>query len=201
MSVLLIAGSPSVSSRSARLLDYVEALLLRAGHAAERLAVRELPAQALLHADVEHPLLLAAQERVAQAQAVVVATPVYKAAYSGILKAFLDLLPQTGLAGKLALPIATGGSFAHMLALDYALRPVLSALSARHVLPSIYAVDKQISWTPETGLLLDPEVEERLDEGVQRLSDSVKAVRAEALAQQRAAQPQTISFASVRCSV
>ena len=42
------------------------------------------------------------------ALAVVIATPVYKAAYSGILKAFLDLLPQDGLDGKLVLPTPAG---------------------------------------------------------------------------------------------
>lgn len=41
------------------------------------------------------------------ARGVILATPVYKAAYTGLLKAFLDLLPQDGLAGKIVLPIAT----------------------------------------------------------------------------------------------
>jgi FMN reductase len=81
---------------------------------------------------------------------VVVATPVYKAAYSGILKAFLDLLPQFGLTNKLVLPLATGGSQSHMLALDYALRPVLSSLNPKHVLPSIYATEAQVTWRKKT---------------------------------------------------
>lgn len=45
-----------------------------------------------------------------------------------MLKVFLDLLPQFALQGKLVLPMATGGSPNHMLALDYALRPVLLGL-------------------------------------------------------------------------
>ena len=68
---------------------------------------------------------MASLAQVANAQLIVVATPVYKAAYSGLLKVFLDLLPQTALAGKTVLPLATGGSPHHMLALDCALRPVL----------------------------------------------------------------------------
>ena len=35
-----------------------------------------------------------------QVEDVIVATPVYKAAFSGILKSWLDLMPQFGLAGK-----------------------------------------------------------------------------------------------------
>jgi FMN reductase len=199
--ILLLGGSPSVPSRSARLLDYVGGLLTAAGHAVGRLNVRDLPAAALLHADVDNAEIRAAQERVLLAQAVVVATPVYKAAYSGILKAFLDLLPQTGLTGKLVLPIATGGSPAHMLALDYALRPVLSALSARHVLPSVYATDKQIQFSQNDGLKLDADVEQRLAEGAQRLSESLKAIRNELLVRNRSASHPTVPFSQVRCSV
>jgi FMN reductase len=113
---------------------------------------------------------------VAQATAVVIATPVYKAAYSGVLKAFLDLLPQFGLTGKLVLPLATGGSQSHMLALDYALRPVLSSLNPKHVLPSIYATDAQVQWSEEEGLALDASIVERVQDGVDQLSHGLHAL-------------------------
>ena len=86
------------------------------------------------------------------ADAIVVGTPIYKASFSGVLKTFLDLLPQDGLAGKIVLPLATGGSQSHMLALDYALRPVLASLAPRHILPSIYATSEQLPWDAENGL-------------------------------------------------
>jgi FMN reductase len=135
--VLLIAGSPSFPSRSSALLDSVaERLAERGGLVIDRLSIRNLPASALLQADFRHPSVVKATQQVAHARAIVVATPVYKAAYSGVLKVFLDLLPQTALKDKTVLPIAIGGSPHHMLALDYALRPVLQALSARHILPA-----------------------------------------------------------------
>lgn len=123
MAILLLAGSPSFPSRSTRLLQHIGEKLGTLGHRSSRLHVTDLPAQALLHAEFNNTDIKLARLRVAEASAVVIATPVYKAAYSGILKAFLDLLPQDGLAGKLVLPLATGGSQLHMLALDYALRP------------------------------------------------------------------------------
>jgi FMN reductase len=43
-----------------------------------------------------------------------------------------------------ALPLATGGGPAHFLALDFALKPVLSALGARLVLAGVYAADAQL---------------------------------------------------------
>lgn len=123
-SVLLIAGSPSEQSRSSALLDSVsDRLARRSGFVVERLNIRELPAQALLLAEWGHPAIAAAIAQVERARAIVVATPVYKAAYSGLLKVLLDLLPQTALKEKTVLPLATGGSPNHMLALDYALRP------------------------------------------------------------------------------
>ena len=195
MTILLLAGSPSISSRSTRLLHHVGERLGLLGHRYSRLHVLDLPAQALLQADFANPDLNLAQAQVAQADAVVIATPVYKAAYSGVLKAFLDLLPQDGLAGKLVLPLATGGSQSHMLALDYALRPVLSALGAKHVLPSIYATEAQVVWSAESGLTLDPSIAQRVAEGVEQLSTNLDRLRAFAV------EFAPVPFSQVRCSV
>ena len=195
MKILLLAGSPSPSSRSARLLHHLGDSLALLGHDLLRLQIAGLPAHALLHAEIAHPSLRNAREQVDEADALVIATPVYKAAYSGVLKVFLDLLPQDGLAGKLVLPLATGGSQSHMLALDYALRPVLSALSARHILPSIYATDAQVTWSPEHGLSLDPALKQRLARGVDNLVAGLNALH------DAAVEFAPVDFSSVRCSV
>lgn len=196
MSILLLAGSPSIPSRSTRLLQYVAEQLHLRGHATDKLHVLDLPAEALLHADFNSADIKAARARVAEAEAIVISTPVYKAAYSGLLKTFLDLLPQDGFAGKLVLPLATGGSQSHMLALDYALRPVLSALGARHVLPSIYATDAQVQWT-DKGLLLDPAIARRVAEGTEHLSANLRSLSSRPEATQFA----PVHFSEVRCSV
>jgi FMN reductase len=194
MAILLLAGSPSTPSRSTRLLHYAGEKLALLGHRYQRLQVRDLPGTALLQADFKNGELAAACALVAESDALVIATPVYKAAYSGALKAFLDLLPQDGLKDKLVLPLATGGSQSHMLALDYALRPVLSALGARHVLPSIYATDAQVLWSEQDGLALDAGIAQRIVDGVEHLSASLLAMR-------DAAHYSPMSFLQVRCSV
>ena len=176
MSVLLLGGSPSAQSGSARLLQHIGERLALHGHATSRIHVRELPPAALLHADLGHPAIVRALALVSEADAIVVATPVYKAAYTGILKAFLDLLAQDGLAGKLVLPLATGGSQSHMLALDYALRPVLASLSPRSILPSIYATSDQIEWVEGSGLRLAAPIAARLAQGVDQLSCELNAL-------------------------
>jgi len=194
MSVLLIAGSPTVPSRSSALLEAVAQRLAGRGARVERLAVRDLPAPALLQGDAEHPAIRQAAERVAQARAVVVATPVYKAAYSGVLKIFLDLLQQAALKGKTVLPLATGGSPHHMLALDYALRPVLQSLAARLILPGIYATDGQVTLTPEGAYQVHHDLAQRLDDAVDTLaSEGLRLPAATGFA--------PVPFSQVRCSV
>jgi FMN reductase len=180
MSILLLGGSPSLPSSSSRLLQHIGERLALQGHRYAKLQVRDLPAQALLHADCSDPALKRALALVADADALVIATPIYKAAYSGLLKAFLDLLPQDGLAGKFVLPVATGGSQSHMLALDYALRPVLSSLSARHVLAGIYATSDQLAWDADTGLLPTAAIDLRIDCGVSDLSAALFAAHSSA---------------------
>lgn len=195
MTVLLIAGSPSARSRSSALLDAVGQRLRAHDAEVDQILIRDLSAPSLLLADVSERSIARAVEQVAQASAIVVSTPVYKAAYSGVLKVFLDLLPQTALKDKVVLPLATGGSPHHMLALDYTLRPVLQSLAARHILPGVYATDAQITVTPESAYQVSADIGTRLDEVVQLLLQEAYG-RRQALP---AFAP--IAFSQVRCSV
>jgi FMN reductase len=196
MSVLLIAASPTQPSRSAALLDAVGQRLQARGAHTELLSLRELEPRALLLADTRHPNIAQAVAQVASAQVVVVATPVYKAAYSGLLKVFLDLLAQTALQGKTVLPLATGGSPHHMLALDYALRPVLQSLGAKHILPGIYASDAQITSTAQGSYTIGTDIAARLDDAVHTLVTEALRPRTAP-----AAAFAPVPFAQVRCSV
>ena len=196
MSALLLAGSPSQHSRSAALLDAVAQRLRGRGAQVDRIHIRDLSPQALLLADTGHPSISQAVAQVAAARVLVVSTPVYKAAYSGVLKVFLDLLAQTALQGKTVLPLATGGSPHHMLALDYALRPVLQSLGAKHILPGIYATDAQVTVTPEGAYSVGPEIALRLDDAVNVLvNEALRPVLG------TATQVPAVPFAQVRCSV
>src|SRR4051812_9038638 len=160
-SVVTIAGSPSHPSRTAALALYVAELLRARGFDLEAIHVRDLPARELLAGQAADPVIAAAIRHIERADAVVVATPIYKAAYSGVLKAFLDLLPQFALAGKVVLPLATGGTVAHVLALDYALRPVLVSLGAQHIVNGLFVLDKTLALS-DAGVALDTEIAPRL---------------------------------------
>jgi FMN reductase len=177
MKIVGILGSPSAMSRSGSLLQLAQSRLQSMATGLHTVSVRELPAEALLNAQCDHPLIRQALEEIKQAQVVLVATPIYKAAYSGLLKAFLDLLPQDGLRDKSVLPLATGGSIAHLLALEYALKPVLSALGARDILDPVFATDQQIPKHDTQGYLPSADVQERVDRTLQTLKDRAEDIQ------------------------
>ena len=169
MLVVSLGGSPSLRSRSGVLLDRARQWLNSQGVEVVSFQVRDFPAEDLLHARFDSPTVQHFLQLVAQADGLVVATPVYKASFAGALKTLLDLLPERALEHKVVLPVATGGSIAHMLAVDYALKPVLSALKAQETLQGIFADDSQIAYGEgNRPAQLAPALEQRLHEALEQ---------------------------------
>jgi FMN reductase len=79
---------------------------------------------------------------VEQADVLIVATPVYRGAYTGLFKHFFDFIGQDALVDKPVLLAATGGSERHALVIDHQLRPLFSFFQARTLPLGIYATDK-----------------------------------------------------------
>ena len=67
---------------------------------------------------------------VTEADLLVVASPTYKASFTGLLKLFLDRVPASGLAGTVAVPLMLAAAPGHALAPEVFLRPVLTELGA-----------------------------------------------------------------------
>ncbi len=170
MLVVTLGGSPSQRSRSGVLLEKTRQWLQDKGVEVVSYQIRDFPAEDLLHARFDSPKVIDLLQQIANADGLVIATPVYKASFSGALKTVLDLLPERALAHKIVLPMATGGSIAHMLAVDYALKPVLSALKAQELLHGIFAEDSQIAYAEGSAQAqLVPVLEHRLHEALETL--------------------------------
>ncbi|MEI2265113.1 NADPH-dependent FMN reductase [Erwinia sp. CGal63] len=166
MRVITLAGSPRYPSRSTALLTLCQQALEQRGAEVIPWNLHNFHPEDLLYARFDSPALLALKEDLENADGLIVATPVYKASFSGALKTLLDLLPERALEHKVVLPLATGGTIAHMLAVDYALKPVLNALKAQEVLHGVFADDSQISHydrQPELSPLLAERIAESLD--------------------------------------
>jgi len=162
MRVLTLAGSPRFPSRSSALLEYSREKLTAVGVEVCHWHLQNFAPEDLLYARFDSPALQALIEQLTDADGVIVATPVYKASFSGALKTLLDLLPERALAGKVVLPLASGGTVAHMLAADYALKPVLGVLKAEEILQGVFAVDSQITGYQHHPLFT-PDLQNRLD--------------------------------------
>ncbi|MFF5083170.1 NADPH-dependent FMN reductase [Actinoplanes sp. NPDC000266] len=78
--------------------------------------------------------------RVAGSDLLIVASPTYKATYTGLLKAFLDRYGSNGLAGVTAVPVMTGAAPDHALAVEAYLRPLLVELGASVPTRGLYMV-------------------------------------------------------------
>lgn len=143
--ILSVSGSLSATSRTARLLRHLDQRLITQGHEVIPFDVRDLPRRRPARRGLPAPGDPAGHGTGRAGGRGRGRHPVYKAAYSGLLKALLDLLPQYALTGKTVLPLATGGSTAHVLAIDYALRPVLSSMGAQHIVPSWFPLDRDIT--------------------------------------------------------
>ncbi|MFI2295358.1 NADPH-dependent FMN reductase [Isoptericola sp. NPDC019571] len=151
-SVVVVSGNPRAGSRT------VTAAEAAASRVAELLgtadvATIELAAFAGEILTAAHPAADAAKERLARATVAVVATPVYKASYTGLLKAFLDLYGPDGLAGVVVVPLVVSGNPAHALAGEAHLRPVLVELGAVVPTRTLTLTEAQL---PELGEALDP---------------------------------------------
>ena len=74
----------------------------------------------------------------------IIATPVYKASYTGLLKSFLDLYPAGGLSGVVTVPLLVSASPAHLRAADGHLRSVLSELGTGLPTSSVTLVEAEL---------------------------------------------------------
>ena len=85
-----------------------------------------------------------ALERVQAATVLLVASPTYKATYTGLLKVFLDRLPGGALRGSVALPILVMGAPRHALAVEVHLRPLLVELGATVPTPGLALLESDL---------------------------------------------------------
>ncbi|WP_125099430.1 NADPH-dependent FMN reductase [Leucobacter chromiireducens] len=127
--ISVIVGNPKPHSRTRQIAEEL------ARRVAERTGAALHPTVDLIdHADElfawPAPTLDPLLEQLRGSTIALIATPTYKASYTGLLKAFLDRYPARGLAGVTAIPIFTIASEEHALAVEFTLRPLLVELGA-----------------------------------------------------------------------
>jgi FMN reductase len=85
----------------------------------------------------------AAVDAIRRCTLAVVASPTYKASYTGLLKSFLDWFSTTDLDGVTVVPVMVGAGLQHSLAVEAHLRPVLVELGATVPTRGLYVTEDQ----------------------------------------------------------
>lgn len=86
MRVITLAGSPRYPSRSSALLEYARETLTAADIEVCHWHLQNFAPEDLLYARFDNPALQTLNEQLAGADGLIIATPVYKASFSGALK-------------------------------------------------------------------------------------------------------------------
>jgi FMN reductase len=144
--VVLTAGTGNPSS-TRQLADRLAQKSLDLLHAAGTPATASVIELGPLAADTAraavagfpNPPVQEAIDRLAAADAIIAATPVYKAGISGLFKTFVDLLDNDLIVAKPVLLAATGGTPRHALVIDDQLRPLFAYMRALTLPTSVYA--------------------------------------------------------------
>jgi len=142
INVVAISGGLQRPSRTLALTDAIVAALgvalpidtrlIELGEIGGRLAGALTRAQ--VPADLEARI-----RAIETADALVVASPVYRASYTGLFKHLFDLVRHDALVDVPVLLAATGGSERHALVIDHQLRPLFSFFQARTLPIGVYA--------------------------------------------------------------
>ncbi|NHI17695.1 NAD(P)H-dependent oxidoreductase [Microbacterium excoecariae] len=137
MNVTVVAGNPKPGSRT---LEAGRILAREFSTEWQEVDVVTLGAGLLGWGD---EAVAAAVTTVAESDLIIVASPTFKATYTGILKLFLDQFETgTGLAGVTAIPLMLGAGPAHFMAPELLLKPLLVELGAVVPVQGLYLSDK-----------------------------------------------------------
>ncbi|MGW7684938.1 NADPH-dependent FMN reductase [Kribbella sp. NPDC054772] len=150
-SVVTVVGNPRAGSRTAAAAASVAELLaseLGTPYRIDELVDLVTFAPAIFQGDSasesERAELENAIDLVSSASVIVVATPVYKGSYTGLLKSFLDVLRPSALAGAVVVPVTVSAAPSHKLLADQHLRPVLSELGASIPVPGVILEERDL---------------------------------------------------------
>jgi len=115
-------------------------------------------------------------DAIEQADALIVGTPVYKGAYTGLFKHIFDLVEPRALVGKPVVLTATGGGPRHALVVEHALRPLFGFFEALTIPTAVYASDADF----RDGQLVEPGILARVNAAAQQLATMIDQTRRQA---------------------
>jgi FMN reductase len=170
--LVVVVGNPKPRSRTLAVAEAVASAAAESvglGRSAERLVI-DLAEEGPELFDWTSTRVRELVSSVSGCSLAVIASPTYKATYTGLLKAFLDWFGQTSLAGVTAIPVMVGAGAQHALAVEVHLRPVLIEIGATLPTRGLFVTEDRIAD-------LTAVIDEWLAEAADRLRASVQLSR------------------------
>ncbi|CAN5303904.1 FMN reductase [soil metagenome] len=172
--VVAVSGSLTAPSRTTALVEAIAESFGRAlpveshlitlnalgPHLAGALTRKELPAEAE-----------AELQRIENADLLIVATPVYRASFTGLFKHLFDFVDQYALVDTPVLLAATGGSERHALIIEHQLRPLFGFFQSLALPVGVYAHDSD--FTDYT--ISNAQLTERIEKAIARALPLVRS--------------------------
>ncbi|MFC9709042.1 NADPH-dependent FMN reductase [Paenibacillus sp. NPDC056933] len=178
--IAIISGSPNNRSRVNGVIQYAKLKLEQKGCEVAIIDVSSLPPVDLMHANFNSKPILSAHAKVEEATGIIVASPVYKTTYTGVLKAYIDLLPQKGFKDKIVASYFVGGTISNLLSIDYALKPLLASMGTKSFAENVFAINNQIERNEDgeknIRFQLANEIQQRMDASIFDLISYAKCI-------------------------
>jgi FMN reductase len=144
MTITVVVGNPKAGSRTLRVATAVADALRESEETATDLLIVDLAEVGSELFDFESTVVKELLDSVANSDLVVVASPTYKATYTGLLKSFLDRYGNDGLAHTVCIPVMTGAAPIHALAPEVHLRPLLVELGASTPTRGLFVTEQRL---------------------------------------------------------
>lgn len=138
LKVSIVVGNPKAQSRTLKIAQTLVEQLLEPG--SYELTTIDLAEHSSRIFEWPSEEMARLNQTVADSNLLVVASPTYKATYTGLLKGFLDRYSANGLRGVTAIPVMTGSDLTHSMGPDVNLRPLLVELGASVPTRGLYFV-------------------------------------------------------------
>jgi len=162
--IVVVVGNPKANSRTSAVAQRVAERAASAGGlpAEAQTATIELAELGPQLFDWSSADVRARAEQLSAARLAVIATPIYKATYTGLLKSFLDWFSSTGLDGVTVVPVMVGAGAKHALAVEVHLRPLLVEIGATVPTRGLFVLEQELeqldasidTWLVHAGPLL-----------------------------------------------
>lgn len=143
MSLTIVVGNPKPQSRTLGVALAVSRALMDRGVDAKNPDVIDLAEVAQQLFDPNDFAVADLLATVAASDLVIVASPTFKASYTGLLKSFFDRYSTNALSGVVGVGLMTGAASAHGLAVEVHLRPLLVELGASVPARNLYVLEEQ----------------------------------------------------------